>query len=115
MLINGNNLDIQVCIYTPLLPLCTSGRFSKTIGKQVVLFKHSVRSVVYDKAIGKFRVSVKNLSADQMLPEELFDFVVNCTGHFSVPNIPIFKGNIGHTNTTWCHYKGRFLYWQDVT
>ena len=37
-------------------------------------------------------VRVKRLTEDAVQPPEKFDYVINATGHFSVPNVPEFEG-----------------------
>ncbi len=46
----------------------------------------------FDPKTNKFHVVVKDLSSDVLMPGQEFDFVVNCTGHFSFPNVPDFQG-----------------------
>ena len=35
---------------------------------------------------------MKRLEEDTVLPAEKFDYVINATGHFSVPHVPEFEG-----------------------
>ena len=58
----------------------------------MVTFNHSVRNVVYNSTSDDFEVTVKDLNADKILPLEKFDYVINASGHFSVPNVPSFPG-----------------------
>ena len=51
-----------------------------------------VRTVEYDEARSKFRVAVKDLASDVVMPAQDFDYVVNAAGHFSVPHVPDFVG-----------------------
>ena len=51
-----------------------------------------VRDVQYDPAADNFSVVVKKLKENVVMPAEKFDYVINATGHFSVPNVPEFDG-----------------------
>ena len=55
---------------------------------------HAVKSVSFDSQTSKFQVAVRDMENDVILPEEEFDFVINCARHFSVPNRPDFEGQI---------------------
>ena len=57
--------------------------------KKYIQFNTAVRHVAYDKASGKFSVTVEHLP-DRKLGTDTFDWVVVATGHFSVPNVPHF-------------------------
>ena len=59
--------------------------------KKYIQFNTAVRHVAYDKASGKFSVTVEHLP-DHKLSTDTFDWVVVATGHFSVPNVPHFPG-----------------------
>ena len=48
--------------------------------------------MTYNDSSDQYLVVVKNLSEDQVLPTQKFDFVIVATGHFSVPNVPSFPG-----------------------
>jgi trimethylamine monooxygenase len=50
-----------------------------------------VRNVVYDEAKGHFVVTVCDV-ASQASRDEIFDYVICCSGHFSTPNVPTFPG-----------------------
>lgn len=67
------------------------GRAKQETLDRYIRFSTPVRRVDYVDATGKFRVRVKDLAADQDYTEE-FDYVVVCSGHFSVPQIPYFEG-----------------------
>ncbi|MBE7380025.1 MAG: NAD(P)/FAD-dependent oxidoreductase [Leptolyngbya sp. SIO1E4] len=67
------------------------GRAKKENLARYIHFSTPVRYVDYVEASDRFRVRVKDLKADQERTEE-FDAVIVCTGHFSVPNLPVFKG-----------------------
>ncbi len=57
-----------------------------------IKFRHMVYSVSFNEASKKFTVIIKDLVANIILPGEEFDYVINATGHFAVPNIPSFPG-----------------------
>ncbi len=67
------------------------GRAKKESLDRYIRFSTPVRYVEYVDATGKFKVRVKDLKADQEYTEE-FDYVVVCSGHFSVPQVPTFDG-----------------------
>ena len=48
-------------------------------------FNSEVKNVIYNKETDSFTIYWNENKAD-------FDFVIVATGHFSVPNIPKFKG-----------------------
>ncbi len=64
-----------------------------------------MHSVNFNDGTNKFQVLVKDLAMNVILPEQEFDFVVNCTGHFSIPNVPYFEG--------FETFKGRILHSHD--
>jgi len=68
------------------------GRWSKEDIRKYVKFSTVVRDVVYNKATDDFTVSVKDLSKDEVLDGERFDYVIVASGHYSVPNVPTFEG-----------------------
>ena len=68
-----------------------TGRVEKAGVKQWVQCNTSVRSTSYDADTHKFTVRTEN-TATGIVSSELFDFVICCTGHFSVPNVPQFPG-----------------------
>ncbi len=51
-----------------------------------------VKSVGFDPITRKFIVAVRDLANDIIKTDQVFDYVLNCTGHFSVPNMPKFDG-----------------------
>ena len=57
-----------------------------------IKFRHMVYSICFDDTSNKFTVIIKDLQANTLLPGEEFDYVINASGHFSVPNIPSFPG-----------------------
>jgi trimethylamine monooxygenase len=67
------------------------GRVEKANVRSQIRFRHPVRWVTYNNESKKFTVSVHNLEKDQIF-EEIFDYVVVASGHFSYPNIPHFDG-----------------------
>lgn len=67
------------------------GRVEKTVATEWIRYKSPVRWVAYDDATGKFTVTVHDHGADRVY-SETFDYVMNCGGHFSTPNIPYFPG-----------------------
>ncbi|MCX8253078.1 Potassium transporter [Beijerinckiaceae bacterium RH AL1] len=67
------------------------GRVEKSNVRQYIRFCTPVRLVEWDAATQKFNVTVKDLRADAMRTEA-FDYVICATGHFSVPNVPVFPG-----------------------
>lgn len=68
-----------------------TGRVEKAGVKQWVQCNTSVRSTSFDAGTHKFTVRTEN-TATGVVSSELFDFVICCTGHFSVPNVPQFSG-----------------------
>ena len=67
------------------------GRADKSNVRDWVRFKHAVRDVQFNEATGQFTLRATNLTDNEDI-EEIFDYVVVATGHFSVPNIPQIKG-----------------------
>ena len=67
------------------------GRVEKSNVRQYIRFCTPVRHVEWDEAAQKFNVTVKDLRADKT-HTEAFDYVICATGHFSVPNVPVFPG-----------------------
>lgn len=68
------------------------GRWNKANLGPMVTFRHSIKNVKFDEESNNFVVSVKDLDNDVTLPDQRFDFVINASGHFSVPNVPKFQG-----------------------
>uniref|UniRef100_A0A1I8HMW8 Flavin-containing monooxygenase n=1 Tax=Macrostomum lignano TaxID=282301 RepID=A0A1I8HMW8_9PLAT len=83
--------------------------------KPKVTLLHSVQSVTFDPAKEKFSVLVKDLEQNRVLDPKEFDYVVNCSGHFSNPNVPYFKGierfpgRVVHTHDlrSWREFTGK--------
>ena len=67
------------------------GRIDKANVRHWIRFRTAVRGVEYDSAKGGFTVSAHDLKEDHRY-DEFFDYVVVANGHFSVPNVPYFKG-----------------------
>ena len=67
------------------------GRAAQNNLERYIHFNTSVRYIEYLDASDTFRVRVQDLKANQGRTEE-FDYLVVCTGHFSVPNMPAFGG-----------------------
>ncbi|MCK4869312.1 MAG: NAD(P)/FAD-dependent oxidoreductase, partial [Alphaproteobacteria bacterium] len=67
------------------------GRVEKSNVRDWCRFRTAVRMVDYSGNTGKFTVTVQDLIKDHTYSEE-FDYVVNCSGHFSTPNVPFFEG-----------------------
>ena len=67
------------------------GRANNSNVRDWVRFNHAVRDVQFSNATGQFTVRATDL-VDNVDIEEIFDYVVVATGHFSVPNIPQFEG-----------------------
>jgi len=68
-----------------------TGRVEKSGVKDQIRFKTAVRHVHFDEDSGTFEVTAEHLPTKSRTSEE-FDYVVVATGHFSVPNVPDFKG-----------------------
>jgi len=68
------------------------GRWNKEQIKHYIKFNTVVRDVKYNKDTDDFTVLVKDLKNDQVLDVERFDYVMVCSGHYSVPNVPDFTG-----------------------
>jgi trimethylamine monooxygenase len=60
--------------------------------KSYIQFLKAVKNVKFLAEENQFEVVVRDLEKNCLLREEKFDFVVVCSGHFSVPNVPEFKG-----------------------
>jgi trimethylamine monooxygenase len=66
------------------------GRAGKNDVNRHIKYRHSVR-FVEENANGRFTVTVEDLENKTTRDEE-FDYVIVCTGHFSVPKIPNYSG-----------------------
>ncbi len=67
------------------------GRVKKRGVRKQIRFSTPVRFVEYSGKTGKFKVTSENLK-DHSTKTENFDYVIIATGHFSVPNVPLFEG-----------------------
>ena len=67
------------------------GRAKAANVRKQIRFNTQVKFVQYSKRSGKFNVRSTNLKRNKDRNER-FDHVVVATGHFSVPNMPTFKG-----------------------
>ena len=67
------------------------GRAKKAGIRDDIQFNTLVRDVRYSTGIGKFTVTSRNSETDSETTKD-FDYVIVCTGHFSTPNVPYYKG-----------------------
>ena len=67
------------------------GRADKSNVRNWLRFKHAVRDVQFNDTTGQFTLRATNLTDNEDI-EEIFDYVVVATGHFSVPNLPQIEG-----------------------
>lgn len=67
------------------------GRAQKENLEHYIRFSTPVRDVEYIESSGQFKVRATDLKGDRSITET-FDYVIVCSGHFSVPNLPMFKG-----------------------
>ncbi|MCB1882883.1 MAG: NAD(P)/FAD-dependent oxidoreductase [Geminicoccaceae bacterium] len=67
------------------------GRAKNSDIKHLIVFDSVVRRLAYDESEGVFLLTVENL-AERRSKTERFDRVVVACGHFSIPNVPYFKG-----------------------
>ncbi len=95
----------QIASYPPRAVLFDyiEGRVKKAGVRDMIRFETVVRAVE-ETADGKFTVKVRNLTEDTEY-EEVFDYVVCASGHFSTPNVPEFEG--------FDTFKGRVLHAHD--
>jgi len=68
-----------------------NGRLDKAGVRKWIRFQTPVRDVQFDDSTKKFTVKVHS-HVDNTDSEELFDYVLCCSGHFSTPNVPEFAG-----------------------
>lgn len=80
------------------------GRAEKADVRGLVRFKTPVRDVSYDESTELFTVTVHDI-ANNNTYQEVFDYVVVASGHFSTPNVPEFNG--------FSTYSGRILHAHD--
>ncbi len=95
----------QIASYPPRAVLFDyiEGRVKKAGVRDLIRFETAVRSVE-ETDDGRFTVKVKDLPGDNEY-EEVFDYVVCASGHFSTPNVPEFEG--------FDSFKGRVLHAHD--
>lgn len=67
------------------------GRARKNEVDRYIKFRHAVRFVEENSSGGGFTVTVEDL-ANSDTRDEHFDYVIVCTGHFSVPQVPEYPG-----------------------
>lgn len=67
------------------------GRVENAGLRKHIRFCHPVRMVAFDHDADRFLVSAHDIKNDSFITEA-FDYVVVASGHFSVPNVPYFKG-----------------------
>lgn len=75
----------------PVLFDYIQGRIKKSNAKNYIRFNTTVRWVQYLEDTNQFKVVLDNLKENETY-EEIFDFLVVASGHFSTPNMPYFKG-----------------------
>ena len=68
------------------------GRWGKEDVRKWIKFRTVVRDVVFNEDTDTFSVCVKDLQGDRVEEPREFDYVIVCTGHFSVPHVPDFAG-----------------------
>lgn len=67
------------------------GRIKQSKARDYIAFNTVARWVDYNEETKQFRVIFDDLVKNETF-EELFDYLVVGTGHFSTPNMPYFKG-----------------------
>lgn len=67
------------------------GRVEKSVVREWCRFRHAVRNVEFSDATQLFTVTVHDVIKNHAYTEA-FDYVINASGHFSVPNVPFFEG-----------------------
>ena len=75
----------------PVLFDYIQGRINKSNARDFIRFDTVVRWVSYDEDTQKFTIVLDDLKNNKTY-EEVFDFLVVASGHFSTPNMPYFKG-----------------------
>lgn len=75
----------------PVLFDYIQGRIQKSDARKFIRFNTAARWVSFDEATQQFTVVLDDLANDTTY-EEVFDYLVVATGHFSVPNMPFFEG-----------------------
>lgn len=67
------------------------GRIKQSNARKHIKFNTVARWVDYDEESKTFRVIFDDLANNRTF-EEVFDYLIVATGHFSTPNMPYFKG-----------------------
>ncbi|MEJ5054127.1 NAD(P)/FAD-dependent oxidoreductase [Sphingobacterium sp. MYb382] len=67
------------------------GRIKQSNARDYIQFNTVARWVDYNEETKQFRVVFDNLAKNETF-EEIFDYLVVATGHFSTPNMPYFNG-----------------------
>lgn len=75
----------------PVLFDYIQGRVKKSDVRKHIRFNTAARWVEFDENTKQFTVSLDDL-ANNSTYQEVFDYLVVATGHFSVPNMPYFEG-----------------------
>jgi len=75
----------------PVLFDYIQGRVKKSDIRSLIRFNTAARWVNYDEATKQFTVILDDL-VNNSTYEEVFDYLVVATGHFSIPNMPYFDG-----------------------
>lgn len=75
----------------PVLFDYIQGRIKKSNAKNYIRFNTTVRWVEYLEKENQFKVILDDLKENRTY-EEIFDYLVVASGHFSTPNMPYFKG-----------------------
>ena len=75
----------------PVLFDYIQGRVKKSDVRKHIRFNTAARWVDFDEKTQQFTVSLDDL-ANNSTYQEVFDYLVVATGHFSVPNMPYFEG-----------------------
>lgn len=75
----------------PVLFDYIQGRVKKSDVRKHIRFNTAARWVDFDEKTKKFTVILDDLAKNSTY-EEVFDYLVVATGHFSVPNMPYFEG-----------------------
>ncbi|MGD1867125.1 MAG: NAD(P)-binding domain-containing protein, partial [Phormidesmis sp.] len=68
-----------------------TGRAKKENLERYIRFSTPVRYIEHIEATNTFQIRAYDQLADQELIED-FDYIIVCSGHFSVPNAPFFAG-----------------------
>ncbi len=75
----------------PVLADYIKGRAEKSNIRELVRFNTSVRDVSFDQATDQFTI-VSHDHVAQSTTNDLFDYVIVASGHFSFPNMPEYPG-----------------------